>query len=54
MRLPGGGTVYGNITIKECKEIVLNFIFSPPRVEESMQPTPREYKDNIAVMVQVV
>ena len=41
--------VYGNITIKECKEIVRNFIFSPPRVEET-----REYKDNIAVMVQVV
>ena len=43
-----------NITTKECKEIVHNFIFSPPGVEETMQLTPREYKDNIAVMVQVV
>ena len=53
MRLPGGGTVHGNIRIKECNEIVRNFIISPPGVEETMQLTLREYKDNIAVMVQV-
>ena len=45
--------VHGNITIKECKESVRHFMSSPPGFEETMQVTPREYKKNIDLMVQV-